>query len=49
MSETKSMTSQKYGVTAYVDPVTFAKIEEHRGDVPRSAYIAKMITKIENS
>jgi hypothetical protein len=42
----KSMSGNKYPVTAYVDTETFLKIEEMRGDVPRSAFLGKLITKI---
>lgn len=44
----KTMIGQKFAVTAYVDPVTFEKIEAQRGDVTRSTYLGKLITKIVN-
>lgn len=39
------MIGQKYSVTAYVDPETFVKIEEQRGDVKRSTYLGKLISR----
>ena len=46
--DTNHMLGNKYPVTAYVDPDVFHKIEEKRGDVPRSAFVAKLITKVMN-
>lgn len=45
-STLKTMIGQKFAVTAYVDPETFQQIEEKRGDVTRSTYLGKLITKI---
>jgi len=45
----KTMIGQKFAVTAYVDPETFQRIEERRGDVTRSTYMGKLITKIINA
>lgn len=42
----KTMIGQKYSVTAYVDPETFDRIEEERGDVKRSTYLSKLITNV---
>lgn len=43
---TKTMIGQKFSVTAYVDPETFERIEEKRGDVKRSTFLSKLITNI---
>jgi hypothetical protein len=42
----KTMIGQKFAVTAYVDPETFQRIEERRGDVTRSTYLGKQIAKM---
>jgi len=36
---------ERYPIISYVDPVTFLRIEEMRGDVSRSRFVGKMIQK----
>jgi hypothetical protein len=39
------LVGDKFPVMAYIDPAVFMKIEEIRGDVPRSKFIGKLIQK----
>jgi len=43
---THRLIGDRYSVVAYVDPVTFSKIEECRGDVSRSRFVGKLLKKI---
>lgn len=40
-----SMNGDKVAVMSYIDPALFMKIESARGDVPRSKFIGKLISK----
>lgn len=42
---TQNMIGDRFPVIAYVDPTTFNKIEELRGDISRSRFITKIIKK----
>jgi hypothetical protein len=44
-SITTNMIGERFPVMAYVDPETFLKIEQQRGDVPRSRYVGKLLKK----
>jgi hypothetical protein len=43
-----NMIGERLPVMAYVDPDTFIKIEQQRGDVARSKYVSKLLQKIIN-
>jgi hypothetical protein len=40
------MFGDKIQIAAYVDPATYNKLEQMRGDVSRSRFIGKMIKKV---
>ncbi|HEY3361091.1 MAG TPA: hypothetical protein VGK06_04475 [Methanosarcina sp.] len=44
-SITTNMVGERFPVMAYVDPATFNKIEQQRGDVSRSRYVGKILMK----
>lgn len=44
-NDTPTMIGERFSIISYVDPVTFKKIEELRGDVSRSRFVGKMIKK----
>lgn len=41
----KNKVGNRFSVTAYVDPETFHRIEERRGDVTRSTFLGKLISR----
>lgn len=41
----RNLTGIRFPIIAYVDTATFKKIEEQRGDIPRSRFIGKIIQK----
>jgi chromosome segregation and condensation protein ScpB len=40
-----NLIGERFPVISYVDPATFQKIEELRGDVSRSRFVGKLIQK----
>lgn len=43
---TPNLIGERLPVMAYVDPETFMKIEQRRGDVTRSKYVSKLLKNI---
>ena len=44
-NDAPTMIGDRFSIISYVDPATFKKIEELRGDVSRSRYVGKLIQK----
>ena len=44
-NDTQNMIGDKFSIISYVDPATFKKIEELRGDISRSRFIGRLIQK----
>ena len=45
---TPNLIGERLPVMAYVDPETFMKIEQQRGDIARSKYVSKILKKMMN-